>query len=104
MSQMSTLIIFITGAHDKYWSWGDARRNLDRALSSRTNLFFWGPNAIYWQVRLEKDGRGRADLYLAIYKEQAGELNPVLLDKDPSNDNLATTQWRLPPAPSLRTC
>jgi hypothetical protein len=48
-------------------------------------------------VRSQRDRRGRADRHLAIYKERAGELDPVLLDKDPSNDHLATTQWRLPP-------
>ena len=66
-------------------------------LSGGTSLFFTGANAIYWQVRPEKDGRGRADRLLAIYKEKAGNLDPVLLDGDPSNDHLTTTQWRLPP-------
>jgi hypothetical protein len=88
--------VFISGAHDEYWSW-QGQANLERALSSGTNLFFSGANEIYWQVRLEKDGRGRADRLLAIYKESAGQLDPVLLDRDPSNDHLATTQWRLPP-------
>jgi hypothetical protein len=88
--------VFISGAHDEYWSW-QGRANLERALSRGVNLFFLGANAIYWQVRPEKDGRGRVDRLLAIYKERAGDLDPVLLDKDPSNDHLATTQWRLPP-------
>jgi hypothetical protein len=88
--------VFISGAHDEYWSW-QGRANLERALSKGTNLFFLGANAIYWQVRPEKDRCGRADRLLAIYKEKAAELDPVLLDKDPSNDHLATTQWRLPP-------
>jgi hypothetical protein len=66
-------------------------------LSRGTNLFFLGANAIYWQIRPKSDGHGRADRLLAIYKEKAGELDPVLLDKDPANDHLATTQWRLPP-------
>jgi hypothetical protein len=88
--------VFISGAHDEYWSW-QARTNLERALSHGTNLFFLGANAIYWQVRLEPDRHRRPDRFLAIYKEQAGKLDPVLLDKDPSNDHLATTQWRLPP-------
>jgi hypothetical protein len=88
--------VFISGTHDEYWSW-HGRENLERALFSGTNLFFPGANAIYWQVRPESDGRGRLDRHLAIYKERAGELDPVLLDKDPSNDRLATTQWRLPP-------
>ena len=42
-------------------------------------------------------GAGGADRLLAIYKERADDLDPVLLDSDPSNDHLATTQWRLPP-------
>jgi hypothetical protein len=88
--------VFISGAHDEYWSW-QGRANLERALSKGTNLFFLAANAIYWQVRPEKDRCGRADRLLAIYKEKAAELDPVLLDKDPSNDHLATTQWRLPP-------
>jgi hypothetical protein len=88
--------LFITGAHDEYWSW-QGRANLERALGAGTNIFFLGANAIYWQVRPESDRHGRADRLLAIYKEQARELDPVLLDKDPSNDHLATTQWRLPP-------
>jgi hypothetical protein len=88
--------VFISGAHDEYWSW-QGRANLERALTKGTNLFFSGANAIYWQVRPEKDRHGRADRFLAIYKEKAGKLDPVLLDNDPSNDHLATTQWRLPP-------
>lgn len=88
--------LFISGAHDEYWSW-QGRANLERALSRGTNLFFSGANEIYWQVRSEKDRRGRADRVLAIYKESAGQRDPVLLDQDPSNDHLATTQWRLPP-------
>jgi hypothetical protein len=88
--------VFISGAHDEYWSW-QGRANLELALSRGTNLFFSGANEIYWQVRSEKDGRGRADRHLAIYKESAGQRDPVLLDQDPSNDYLATTQWRLPP-------
>ena len=88
--------VFISGAHDEYWSW-QARTTLESALSNGTNLFFSGANAIYWQVRPESDRHGRAHRLLAIYKEQAHKLDPVLLDKDPSNDQLATTQWRLPP-------
>ena len=87
---------FISGAHDEYWSW-QGRANLERALAKGTNLFFSGANAIYWQVRSENDRHGRADRVLAIYKENAGELDPVLLDNDRFNDYLATTQWRLPP-------
>ena len=86
----------MSGGHDEYWSW-QARSNLESALSRGMNLFFSGANAIYWQVRPESDRHGRADRFLAIYKEQALNLDPVLLDKDPSNDLLATTQWRLPP-------
>jgi len=88
--------VFMSGGHDEYWSW-QARSNLESALSRGMNLFFSGANAIYWQVRPESDRHGRADRFLAIYKEQALNLDPVLLDKDPSNDLLATTQWRLPP-------
>jgi hypothetical protein len=87
---------FISGAHDEYWSW-QGRANLERALAKGTSLFFLGANAIYWQVRSENDRHGRADRVLAIYKENAGELDPVLLDNDRFNDYLATTQWRLPP-------
>ncbi len=43
------------------------------------------------------DARGRANRLLAIYKERAGELDPVLHDKELFNDHLATGQWRLPP-------
>ena len=88
--------VFMSGAHDEYWSW-QGRANLERALTKGTNLFFSGANAIYWQVRPQKDRHGRADRLFAIYKEKAGKLDPVLLDNDPSNDHLATTQWRLPP-------
>jgi hypothetical protein len=66
-------------------------------LTKGTNLFFSGANAIYWQVRPQKDRHGLADRLFAIYKEKAGKLDPVLLDNDPSNDHLATTQWRLAP-------
>jgi hypothetical protein len=88
--------VFISGGHDEYWSW-QARTNLENALSRGTNLFFSGANAIYWQVRLESDRWRRPDRLLAIYKEQALKLDPVVLDEDPSNHHLATTQWPLPP-------
>jgi hypothetical protein len=88
--------VFISGAHDEYWSWR-ARENLERALASGVSLLFSGANAIYWQVRPEPDARGRVDRHLAIYKEKAYQSDPVLFDNDPSNDHLATTQWRLRP-------
>lgn len=88
--------IFVAGAHDEYWSW-ESRTNIEQALSKGTNLFFSGANAIYWQVRQEKDGNGRACRHLAIYKEKAAALDPVLVDGDKSNDHLATIMWRSEP-------
>jgi hypothetical protein len=87
---------FISGAHDEYWSW-QGRTNLEWALAKGVNLFFLGANALYWQVRQEPDKQGRDDRFMAIYKDRAIELDPVILDNDPSNDYLATTKWRLPP-------
>jgi hypothetical protein len=113
MSQMSTLIIFPNYSIGTAFSL-PGRTNIGAggpdeprtSVVQQDKRFFLGANAIYWQVRSERDGGGRADRYLAIYKEQAGELDPVLLDRDPSNDHLATTQWRHPPVsqPDLRTC
>jgi hypothetical protein len=54
--------VFISGAHDEYWSW-QGHANLERALTKGTSLFFSGANAIYWQVRPEKDRHGRADRF-----------------------------------------
>jgi hypothetical protein len=88
--------VFISGAHDEYWSWR-GRFNLELALTKGINLFFLGANAIYWQVRQEPDKRGCDDRLMAIYKDKAGELDPVLFDDDPSNDYLTTTKWRLSP-------
>jgi len=88
--------VFISGAHDEYWSW-QSRVNIERALARGANLFFLGANALYWQVRHELDKQGRDDRFIAIYKDMATEFDPILLDNDPSNDYLATTKWRLPP-------
>ncbi|WP_197077579.1 N,N-dimethylformamidase beta subunit family domain-containing protein [Hyphomicrobium sp. 99] len=88
--------VFIAGAHDEYWSL-ESRTNIEKALSNGTCLIFSGANAVYWQVRQEKDRKGRPCRFLAIYKESAAASDPVLIDGDPSNDHLATTNWREAP-------
>ncbi len=85
--------VFIAGAHDEYWSW-ESRGNIEKALANGTSLFFSGANAVYWQVRQEKDRKGRPCRFLAIYKESAAASDPVLIDGDHSNDHLATINWR----------
>ncbi len=88
---------FLSIGHDEYWTW-DMRRHIEDARDHGLNLGFFSANTCYWQVRLEPSRltgeRGRT---LVAYKERASSGDPVLLDRDPSNDHLATTKWRSAP-------
>lgn len=88
---------FLSVGHDEYWTW-DMRRHVEEARDHGLHLGFFSANTCYWQVRLEPSRltgeRGRT---LVAYKERAPWHDPVLLDRDPTNDYLATTKWRAAP-------
>ena len=75
----------MSGAHDEYWSW-QARANLERALAGGTSLFFTGANAIYWQVRPEKDGRGGRTVF-----SRSTRNGPTIWTRSFSTGTLPTT-------------
>jgi len=87
--------VFLSSGHDEYWSW-QMRSHVQKALENGTNLVFLGANAIYWQVRFESSPtNGELNRIIVIYKNR--EADPLSGDGDPSNDYLATVQWREPP-------
>ena len=88
---------FLSVGHDEYWTW-DMRRHVEEARDHGIHLGFFSANTCYWQVRLEPSRHtGERDRTLVAYKERAPWHDPVLLDRDPTNDYLATTKWRSAP-------
>lgn len=88
---------FLSVGHDEYWTW-EMRRHIEDARDQGLNLGFFSANSCYWQVRLEPSRfTGEPDRTLVAYKERASSSDPVLLDRDPSNDRFATTKWRAAP-------
>jgi cellulose synthase/poly-beta-1,6-N-acetylglucosamine synthase-like glycosyltransferase len=88
---------FLSVGHDEYWTWA-MRRHVEEARDHGLHLGFFSANTCYWQVRLEPSRlTGERDRTLVAYKERAPWHDPVLLDRDPTNDYLATTKWRSAP-------
>jgi hypothetical protein len=85
--------VFLSIGHDEYWSW-DMRRHVESARDLGVHLAFLGADACYWQIRFEPDARGRADRTIVAYKEAAGNLDPLALDRQPQNNRLITGRWR----------
>ena len=60
-AQLKNHKVFISGAHDEYWS----KEMFDAAIAARnsgTSLFFSGANAAYWRVRFaDRPAVGRAE-------------------------------------------
>jgi cellulose synthase/poly-beta-1,6-N-acetylglucosamine synthase-like glycosyltransferase len=88
---------FLSVGHDEYWTW-DMRRHVEDARDHGVHLGFFSANTCYWQVRLEPSRWNQEpDRTLVAYRERASSGDPVLLDRDPANDHLATTKWRSAP-------
>ena len=85
--------IFLSIGHDEYWS-SAMREHVERARDLGMHLAFLGADACYWQIRLEPDAGGNADRTIVGYKEAAGTLDPLALDRQPQNDRLITGRWR----------
>jgi hypothetical protein len=87
---------FLSVGHDEYWSW-DMRSNVEYARDHGISLGFFSANVCYWQIRLEASKTGVADRTIVAYKETAATKDPFATDKDRTNDNLVTTNWRSSP-------
>jgi hypothetical protein len=73
--------------HDEYWT----REMYDAALAARdagVHLGFFGANAVYWQVRLERASDGTPNRTVVGYKD--AQLDPV-------DGPTTTVLWRDPP-------
>ena len=87
---------FMDDAHDEYWSW-PMRDQAEGFIARGGNAAFFSSNTSFWQVRLEDAGRT-----LVGFKNEVGK-DPVLLDADPANDRLATTNWCVAPVNRCET-
>jgi hypothetical protein len=91
-AQLKNHRVFISGAHDEYWS----KEMFDAAIAARasgTSLFFSGANAAYWRVRFAAGPQsGAANRLMIGYKTV--ESGPA----DPSGT--PTSTWRDPAGPN----
>ncbi len=91
-AQLKNHRVFISGAHDEYWS----TEMFDAAIAARasgTSLFFSGANAAYWRVRFAAGPQsGNPNRLMIGYKTV--ESGPV----DPSGT--PTSTWRDPAGPN----
>jgi len=85
--------VFLSVGHDEYWSW-PMRTHVEAARDRGVHLAFLGADVCYWQIRFEPDARGDADRTIVAYKEAAGDLDPLALDRTPQNNRLITGRWR----------
>ena len=84
---------YISSGHDEYWSW-DMRENLSAFRDAGGNLVFFGANAMYWQVRLERSlVTGTEHRVMLGWKERYRN-DPLFTDEKASNDHLVTSRWR----------
>lgn len=79
--------LLISVGHDEYWSWG-MRDRLDAFLAAGGNAAFFSGNAVFWQVRLEDEGRS-----MVSYKYLAHERDPVVGTAD---ERRMTGMWSDP--------
>ncbi|WP_028065248.1 N,N-dimethylformamidase beta subunit family domain-containing protein [Solirubrobacter soli] len=84
--------VFISGAHDEYYS-AAMRTALEQARDAGTRLFFTGANEVYWKVRFEPSiVSGAARRTLVSYKTaQSGPADP---------SGISTSTWRDPAGPN----
>jgi hypothetical protein len=75
--------IFMSVAHDEYWS-GGQRANVEAARAARVNLAFFSGNSIFWKTRWEPsiDGTNTPYRTLVCYKERTFD-NAVIDPQDP---------------------
>ncbi|WP_429650428.1 N,N-dimethylformamidase beta subunit family domain-containing protein, partial [Skermanella aerolata] len=106
----------VISGHGEYWSW-ETRGQLDQFLATGRNIVAMSANSGYWQIRYEASPVGLPGQVVTGYKESALHTGPVdmsdplcatiivpassrscgdplLMDTDPGNDYLATTQFR----------
>lgn len=76
--------------HDEYYS-TPMRATLERARDRGINLAFFGANAVYRHIRLEKNAEGLSFRQMPNYR--TADADPVT-DDDPMQ---STVQWRNPP-------
>ena len=85
--------VFLSVGHDEYWSW-PMRQHVEQARDRGMHLAFLGADVCYWQIRFEPNTRGNANRTLVAYKEAAGNLDPLALDRQSQNNRLITGRWR----------
>lgn len=61
---------FLSVGHDEYWT-DRMVDSVEAARDSGVDLAFFGSNAAYWQVRLERNAAGRRNRTLVCYKNRA---------------------------------
>src|ERR1035437_7414752 len=85
--------LFISSAHDEYWS-GTQRANVLAARDHGVNLAFFSGNEMFWKTRWAAsiDGSNTANRTLITYKETHFTSWPV----DPSDPPVWTGSWRDP--------
>lgn len=87
---------FLSVGHDEYWSW-EMRNNVEARREAGVSLAFFSGNNCYWQIRFAPSASGAPLRRIVAYKEDATSKDPILFDGDPTNDHLATVQWRQVP-------
>jgi hypothetical protein len=85
--------VFLSVGHDEYWS-RSMRQHVEQARDLGVHLAFHGADVCYWQIRFEANGAGSEDRTIVAYKEAAGNLDPLAIDRQPQNDRLVTGRWR----------
>jgi len=78
---------------DAYWSWA-MREHVEAARDHGAHLAFLGAGACFWQIRFEPNASGAPDRTIVAYKEAAGALDPLALDRDPTRHRFVTGRWR----------
>jgi hypothetical protein len=84
---------FLSVGHDEYWSWA-MRQHVEQARDRGVHLAFLGADVCYWQIRFEPNAQGTQDRTIVGYKEAAGDLDPLAIDRQPQNNQLITGRWR----------
>ncbi|HEY1285353.1 MAG TPA: DUF4082 domain-containing protein [Solirubrobacterales bacterium] len=84
--------VFISSAHDEYWSAGE-RQNVEAARGAGVNLAFFSGNEVFWKTRWTNSSDGSNTPYrtLVTYKDTHFP-NPV----DPLGPGITTPTWRDP--------
>ena len=70
------------------------RQHVEQARDRGVHLAFLGADVCYWQIRFEPNASGSEDRTIVAYKEAAGTLDPLAIDRQPQNDRLITGRWR----------